>query len=224
MCLVVVGGGGVWEEGVGVVAGFSFSEPVVCEWSQASQISVSHSYFSGRSWCVAHLVWRECLLFIDPVACIRSSVSCLHRGGEEGVAQQQTDLLSLFTVSSYPFRPFRFSLIYLFTILSLNNISNATCKEWSICFSFWLFDYFLLFSSKYKMPFYLQWTVHVTPERHTRQQNKCEKVFCLITFLRYNIFTFEKSPVEIIFEMFFKILVFPVTVDFVQLQGSWKRG
>lgn len=77
----VLGGGGGCGRAVRGLLAFLFSDSAVCERSQASQISVSHSYFSGRSWCVAHLVWRGCL-FIDSVACMRSSVSCLHWGGK----------------------------------------------------------------------------------------------------------------------------------------------
>lgn len=72
----VLGSGWWWGWGWWLLA-LLVSDPAVCEQSQALQISVSHSYFSGCSWCVAHLVWGGCLLFIDAVACMRSSVSCL---------------------------------------------------------------------------------------------------------------------------------------------------
>lgn len=63
LCVHVLGGGGGGGVGGGLLA-LLVSDPAVCERSQASQISVSHSYFSGRSWCVAHLVQRDvcCLL------------------------------------------------------------------------------------------------------------------------------------------------------------------
>lgn len=68
LCVHVLGGGGGGGGGDGGGGGgllaLLVSDPAVCERSQASQISVSRSYFSGRSWCVAHLVWRDvcCLL------------------------------------------------------------------------------------------------------------------------------------------------------------------
>lgn len=49
MCVHVLGGGGGCGRGVSGLLAFLFSDPAVCERSQASQISVSHSYFSGRS-------------------------------------------------------------------------------------------------------------------------------------------------------------------------------
>lgn len=76
MCLVVV-------MGFAGFAGFAVSDPAVCERSQASQISVSHSYFSGWSWCVAHLVWRDvcCLLTRLPA---RGALSLVLAGGWRG--------------------------------------------------------------------------------------------------------------------------------------------